>query len=76
PLNDDLIAADRVGIKLKQHIGAPCEPTVKVGQTVKKGDPVGRPPVKDGKPALGAPVHASLDGRVTAIEDGVVWIEK
>lgn len=75
PLNDDLIAADRVGIKLKQHIGAPCEPTVKVGQTVKKGDPVGRPPIKDGKPGLGAPVHASLDGRVTAIEDGVVWIE-
>jgi Na+-translocating ferredoxin:NAD+ oxidoreductase RnfC subunit len=49
---------------------------VKVGQRVKKGDAVGRPPVKDGKPALGAPVHASIDGTVTAIADGVVWIER
>ena len=29
----------------------------------------------DGKPALGAPVHASINGNVTAIDDGVVWIE-
>jgi hypothetical protein len=32
--------------------------------------------MKDGKPALGVPVHASIDGVVTAIADGVVWIEK
>jgi len=25
---------------------------------------------------LGAPVHASIDGTVTAVRDGVVWIEK
>jgi len=37
---------------------------------------VGRPPLTGGKPALGAPVHASIDGVVTAIERGVVWIEK
>jgi len=30
----------------------------------------------NGKPALGAPVHASIDGNVTAIENGVIWIEK
>ena len=29
----------------------------------------------NGKPALGAPVHASIDGMVTAIDNGVVWIE-
>ncbi len=75
PLNDNLLPTGRVGIKLKQHLGAPCEPAVSVGQTVKKGQSGGRPPVVDGKPALGAPVHASIDGTVTAVEDGVVWID-
>ena len=46
------------------------------GDRVAKGQVVGRPPVTNGKPALGAPVHASIDGTVTAIDDGVVWIEK
>ncbi len=75
PLNDNPLPTNRVGIKLKQHVGAPCEPAVSVGQAVKKGQPVGRPPMADGKPALGAPVHASIDGAVTAVEDGVVWID-
>ena len=76
PLNDVPLQVDRVGIKLKQHIGSPCEPAVSVGQHVKQGQQVGRPPVVDGRPALGSPVHASIDGAVTAIENGVVWIEK
>jgi hypothetical protein len=49
---------------------------VKVGQRVRKGEAVGRPAVQGGKPALGAAVHASIDGTVTAIADGVVWIEQ
>ena len=76
PLNDTLMVADRVGVKLKQHVGAPCEPLVTVGQSVAKGQPVGHRSVTNGKPALGAPVHASIDGKVTAIENGVIWIEK
>ena len=32
--------------------------------------------VQNGKPALGAPVHASIAGTVTAVVDGVVWIQK
>lgn len=76
PLRDDLLAVAKVGIKLKQHIGSPCEPVVTVGQKVRKGDKVGDLPVKDNKPAMGAPVHASIDGKVTAIHEGVVWIEK
>lgn len=75
PLIEPATAWARVGIALKQHIGAPCEPAVKAGQQVKAGDVVGQTPRKDGKPALGAPVHASIAGKVTAIEDGVVWIE-
>jgi len=76
PLNNELMPATRVGIKLKQHIGAPCEPAVAVGDVVGKCQIVGRPPVTGGKPALGTPVHASIDGKVTAIDDGVVWIER
>jgi Na+-translocating ferredoxin:NAD+ oxidoreductase RnfC subunit len=76
PINDTLLPADQVGIKLKQHVGAPCEPAVNVGDRVTKGQTIGRPPVANGKPALGAPVHASIDGTVTAIENGVVWIKQ
>ena len=76
PLDNRLLETDRVGIGMKQHIGAACEPVVKVGDRVTKGQAVGRRPLSDGKPALGAPVHASIDGTVTEIGDGAVWIEK
>lgn len=76
PMVDYSLPVRRVGIALKQHVGPPCEPTVAVGARVAVGDVVGRPAVVDGKPALGAPVHASIGGRVTAVADGVVWIEE
>jgi Na+-translocating ferredoxin:NAD+ oxidoreductase RnfC subunit len=76
PLNEKLLAADRVGVKLKQHLGAPCEPTVQVGQRLTKGQTIGRPPLAGGKPALGAPVHASIDGMIAAVDQDAVWIEK
>lgn len=76
PLVPRTVRPTRVGIKLKQHVGAPCEPTVSVGEKVERGQVVGRPPQANGKPALGAPVHASIGGRVVAISDGVVWIER
>lgn len=75
PLRDELLAANKVGIKLKQHIGAPCEPAVNVGDRVTKGQVLGRPPVTNGKAALGCPVHASIDGTVTAIANGIIWLE-
>jgi len=76
PLDASLLETGKAGIKLKQHVGAPCEPVVSVGDRVSEGQPVGRRPVANGKPALGAPVHASIDGTVTGVRDGVVWIEK
>jgi Na+-translocating ferredoxin:NAD+ oxidoreductase RnfC subunit len=75
PLDNTLLPASKVGIKLRQHLGAACEPVVSVGQRVAKGQLVGQPPQTGGKPALGAPVHASIDGTVIAMADGVVWIE-
>jgi Predicted NADH:ubiquinone oxidoreductase, subunit RnfC len=75
PLQMDLVTTQRVGILLKQHVGAPCMPVVQPGQQVRKGQPVGQLPKQNGKPALGAPVHASIDGRVIAVEEKVVWIQ-
>ncbi|HID23310.1 MAG TPA: NADH dehydrogenase subunit, partial [Planctomycetaceae bacterium] len=76
PLRQQTLSTRRVGIKLKQHVGVPCEPAVSAGQRVEPGQVLGRPPVENGKPALGATVHASIGGTVTAIENGVVWIEQ
>lgn len=74
PLEDRLLTTDHVVIKLKQHVGAPCEPLVAMGDLVQIGQEIGRPPVKDGKPALGASVHASIHGRVAKIENGTIVI--
>ena len=53
---------EMVIIPLQQHIGAPCEPLVKVGDEVKLGQ-IGEP-----KGFVGAPVHSSVSGKVKAIE--------
>lgn len=59
-----LPAPARVRVPLSQHIGAPCTPTVEVGDTVDKGQIIGV--VAQG---LGCPVHATVSGKVTAIEE-------
>ena len=56
-----------VNIPLKMHIGAPCEPVIQVGDHVKAGYLIGRKPEK----ALGADVHASIDGTVTAVSASI-----
>ena len=52
----------QVVIPLQQHIGAPCQPLVKVGDRVLRGQKIG-----DGE-GLCVPVHASVSGTVVAIE--------
>lgn len=56
-----------VNIPLKMHIGAPCEPVIQVGDHIKAGDLIGRKPEK----ALGADVHASIGGTVTAVSASI-----
>ena len=51
-----------VSVAMSQHIGAPCQPLVKVGDRVTVGQKIG-----DGQ-GLCVPVHASVSGTVTAIE--------
>ncbi|NLA04596.1 MAG: electron transport complex subunit RsxC, partial [Firmicutes bacterium] len=50
-------------IPLQQHIGAPGQALVSVGDKVKAGQKIG-----ESGAFVSAPVHASLDGTVTAIE--------
>lgn len=56
------ITPAQVVIPLQQHIGKACEPLVKIGDQVVIGQKIG-----DGD-GLCVPVHASVSGRVIAIE--------
>lgn len=58
----------KVVIPLGQHAGEPAKATVRIGETVKKGQCVGDIPA--GK--LGARVHASIDGVVRSVGEAVV----
>ena len=58
-----LEAPDKVIIPLSQHIGAPCEPLVAVGDRVKMGQKIG-----DVKAFVSAPVHSSVSGTVLEIK--------
>ena len=53
-------APETVTLPMSQHIGAPCTPTVKVGDRVLVGQVVG-----DTDKYVSAPVHASVSGKVT-----------
>ena len=57
-------APERIVLAMAQHIGAPCVPTVKVGDTVAVGQVVG----DSGKP-VSAPIHSGVSGRVAAITE-------
>ncbi len=51
-----------VVIPMQQHIGAPCEPIVKVGDKVKIGQKIG-----DAKAFVSAPIHSSVSGVVKKV---------
>ncbi|MDA3792917.1 MAG: 4Fe-4S dicluster domain-containing protein [Elusimicrobia bacterium] len=57
------IKAADVLISLKQHIGVSAVPAVKKGDNVKKGDIIAEVPGNQ----LGANIHSSIDGAVSAV---------
>ncbi len=59
-----------VYIPLKQHIGAPTQCLVNVGDRVSCGDVIGEIPEN----AMAARIHASIGGIVESIKDGIVCI--
>lgn len=70
PLDETEYHPARVTVPIRQHIGAPAEPVVKVGDQVSPGDLLAQIP--EGK--LSANVHASIAGRVSSIGDGAIEI--
>ncbi len=63
---------DSVTIPLNAHMGQPARPTVREGATVRRGDVIGT--VDENQ--LGCPVHASIDGRVSAINTNSITITR
>ncbi len=55
-------APAQVVIPMSMHVGAPCKPVVAVGDEVKVGTLIGE------TTGLGAPIHASVSGKVAAVE--------
>lgn len=55
---------EKVVLSMQQHIGAPCNPIVKVGDTVAVGQKIG-----DTDKYVSAPIHATISGIVTAVGD-------
>ena len=64
----EVTALKRISLRLRQHIGAPCEPIVKVGDEVKRGQCVAEPS------GLGAKIHSSVSGKVETIDDNEIII--
>ena len=62
---------DSVAINLQQHIGVKSLPTVKVGDTVEIGDLIATIPEKK----LGATLHASINGKISEINDNLLIIK-
>lgn len=53
-----------VMIPIQQHIGAPCQPIVEVGELVKRGQKIA-----DTEAFVSAPIHSSVSGEVKEIKE-------
>lgn len=70
PLKEEIIPVHRVKIPYSQHIGTPAIPAVTVGQAVTKGQVVA-----EAAEGLSVPIHASIDGKITEMNEKYVIIE-
>ncbi len=70
PLDETVYTPRRVALKLRQHIGAPAAPVVRVGEEVQPGQLVADIP----EGALGARVHASIAGRVESVDANAIHL--
>ena len=71
PLTEFPGGINAVTLPLRQHFGAPALAEVKAGDRVKRGDRIAAIP----EDALGAHVHASIDGLVRGVDKNAVIIE-
>ncbi|ATX92644.1 cobalamin reductase PduS [Citrobacter portucalensis] len=70
PLAENDYSTDKTTLLLRQHIGASAIPCVKQGERVVRGQCVADVP----SGALGAPVHASIDGIVSEITEQSITV--
>lgn len=68
---EGLPAPSAVEILMSQHIGVPSIPSVKVGDTVVRGQRIA-----EAAPGLSVPQFASIDGRVCYVDGKKIVIEK
>ena len=71
PLSDIEFKPQIVRIPLKQHVGAPAKSVVKKDQQVKRFDLIA-----EANGNVSAPVHASIDGRISEITDTEIVIQR
>ncbi len=71
PFKEDLLAVTRVTLPLGQHIGAPAVPVVHPGDMVTIGQLLAEPAT-----GLSIALHASIDGRVSAVTDRNIVIQQ
>ncbi len=71
PFREEELKPQSVKIPLKQHIGAPAEAVVNVGDRVEKGTLIAD--VK--KDMLGAKIHASIAGEIKEVNNNYILIE-
>lgn len=71
PLTQVEFRPEYIQIALRQHIGAPAIPIVAIGEQVRAGQLIGSIPEN----SLGAAVHASFNGTVTASSDHSIVIK-
>ncbi len=70
PLVEEEPSVEKVTLQLRQHIGASAVANVAVGERVTRGQCVADVPPG----ALGAPIHASIDGVVSAISEQAITV--
>ena len=71
PLMDFSFNPAIVRIPLNQHVGAPAEPVIKIGDTVSKYELIGE---SSGK--ISSNVHSSIDGKVASINKNEIIIQR
>ena len=64
PMNEMLVGVPKVKILLSQHIGAPAQAIVSVGDEVTRGQMIAKP-----ANGLSVGIHASICGKVTEVTD-------
>ncbi len=69
PIDETLVRVPKVKILLSQHIGAPAQAVVSVGDEVTRGQMIAKP-----GNGLSVGIHASICGKVTEVTDRFVTI--